>query len=139
MDRLIVQRKLESLQRCLARVRDKRPASVNALIADPDLQDILVLNLSRAVQVCVDIAAHMVAGSDFPPPDTMGKTFDQLAQAGFIPVELADRMKKAVGFRNVAVHAYETVDWHIVYAIATRHLEDFERFGRAVARRLNGT
>ena len=47
MDRLIVERKLDSLQRCIRRIRDKRPDSVEALAADADLQDVLVLNLSR--------------------------------------------------------------------------------------------
>jgi hypothetical protein len=59
MDRLIIERKLDSLQRYLARVRDKTPADVATLESDLDLQDVLVLNLSRAVQICVDIAVHI--------------------------------------------------------------------------------
>ncbi|MBN8726451.1 MAG: hypothetical protein J0H15_01940 [Xanthomonadales bacterium] len=53
MDPLIVARKLDSLQRCLQRVREKCPENPAHLAADPDLQDIVVLNLSRAVQLCV--------------------------------------------------------------------------------------
>jgi uncharacterized protein YutE (UPF0331/DUF86 family) len=41
-------------------------------------------------------------------------------------------MKKAVGFRSIAVHAYDSIDWNIVFAIATRRLRDFEGFARAV-------
>ena len=55
MDRLIVERKLDSLRHCLERIASKRPASVAALERDADLQDVLTLNLSRAVQICVDI------------------------------------------------------------------------------------
>ena len=44
MDRLIIERKLDSLQRCLASVRDKTPADVVTLESDLDLQDVLVLN-----------------------------------------------------------------------------------------------
>ena len=40
------------------------------------------MNLSRAVQLCVDIGAHLIADLDVPPPDTMGKTFDTLRDAG---------------------------------------------------------
>ncbi|MFA7487690.1 MAG: HepT-like ribonuclease domain-containing protein [Lysobacteraceae bacterium] len=80
MDRLIVERKLDSLQRCIRRIRDKRPDSVKALAADVDLQDVLVLNLSRAVQVCVDLAAHLIAGLSLAPPNTMGEAFDRLVQ-----------------------------------------------------------
>lgn len=50
MDRAVVERKLESLRRYLERIASKRPASFAALESDLDLQDVLVLNLSRAVQ-----------------------------------------------------------------------------------------
>jgi hypothetical protein len=79
MDRLIVGRKLDSLQRCLARIASKRPSTVAQLEADIDLQDVLVLNLSRAVQICVNMAAHMLIDVPLPPPDTMGEAFDRLA------------------------------------------------------------
>ena len=132
MDRLIVERKLDALQRCVARVALKRPPSVQALESDFDAQDVLVLNLSRAVQVCVDLGAHLLADLALPPPDTMGETFDRLAQAELIDAALAARMKKAVGFRNIAVHAYDSIDWHIVFAIASGHLTDFRDFAAAV-------
>ena len=54
----VIEEKLESLRRCLARIRQRRPDSAQALLNDADAQDILSLNLVRAVQLCVDIAAH---------------------------------------------------------------------------------
>lgn len=132
MDRLIVVRKLDSLRRCIARVRERSPADLATLANDPDLQDIVVLNLSRAVQICVDLALHTLSQLDQSVPETMGQAFDQLAVAGHIPADLALRMKKAVGFRNIAVHNYSNIDWAIVHAIATRHLGDFEAFARAM-------
>lgn len=97
MDTLIVERKLDSLQRCLARLHAKAPADTAQLRGDIDLQDVLVLNLSRAVQLCVDMAAHLIAKHAWPPPNTMGETFDRLAEHGLLPADLALRMKKAVG------------------------------------------
>lgn len=132
MDRLIVAHKLDSLRRCLDRVHERCPADVETLAHDLDLQDIVVLNLSRAVQICVDLALHTLSSLGQPVPDTMGQAFDQLANAGNIPVELALRLKKAVGFRNIAVHNYSNIDWTIVHTIATRHLRDFEAFARAI-------
>jgi len=54
--------------------------------------------------------AHWIVGLDVPPPQTMGETFDRLSQAGVLDGELATRLKKAVGFRNVAVHDYRSID-----------------------------
>lgn len=137
MDRVIVERKLDSLQRCLRRVEDKRPASVQALLADVDLQDVLVLNLSRAVQICVDLAAHLIAGTGLVPPASMGEAFDRLAQAGMLDAMLAARMRQAVGFRNIAVHAYDSIDWGIVHLIAGERLQDFRAFAAAVVSQLD--
>lgn len=136
MDRQLIENKLESLRRCLARIEDRCPPSADTLAADPDVQDIVALNLTRAVQICVDIGAHLIAESTAAAPQTMGQTFDVLADQGDIAPALANRMKKAVGFRNIAVHNYEAIDWQIVHAIATRHLVDFEDFARAAAERL---
>ena len=122
MDREVIEQKLESLRRCLQRIQEKCPSSAETLATDFDMQDIVALNLTRAIQLCVDIGAHLIAGMDTPPPTTMGQTFDVLAELGAINTELASRMKKAVGFRNIAVHNYEVINWQIVHAIATRHL-----------------
>lgn len=134
MDRVIVARKLDSLQRCLLRIASKRPASVELLASDLDLQDVLVLNISRAVQISVDLAAHLIADLPLPPPDTMAEAFDRLADSGMLDAALSVRMKKSVGFRNVAVHAYDRIDWNIVFAIASSHLQDFRDFSQVVAR-----
>ena len=136
MDAIVVEQKLESLRRCLHRIATKCPADPELLAVDFDLQDIVSLNLSRAVQLCVDIGAHLIAGMDTPPPETMGQTFDILAQAGVLPVDLALNLKKAVGFRNIAVHNYNAINWLIVHRIAHQHLADFTAFARVVSQRL---
>lgn len=132
MDREVIEQKVESLRRCVERVRKKCPATASALADDPDAQDILTLNLTRAVQLCVDVGAHIVAAREIQAPDTMGQTFDVLASLKVITPEIANRMKKAVGFRNIAVHSYEAIDWQIAHAIATNHLNDFAAFAAAV-------
>lgn len=133
MDRLIVEEKLESLRRCLSRIVDKCPADAGSLANDMDLQDILTLNLTRAVQLSVDLAAHWVAGlEDVPAPNTMGGMFEALADYGALDEAIADRMRKSVGFRNIAVHQYETIDWQVMHAICKHHVGDFLAFAKAV-------
>lgn len=46
------------------------------------------------------------------------------------------RLKKAVGFRNIAVHNYHKIDWTIVHNIAHTHLADFTEFAEVVASKL---
>ena len=79
MDRQVVEQKLESLRRCLLRVTEKCPLDAASLVRDVDAQDIITLNLTRAVQVSVDLAAHLIASRDVPAPNTMGQSFEALA------------------------------------------------------------
>ena len=137
MDRVVIHQKLESLRRCLARIRSKEPISLGLLQKDYDLQDIVSLNLTRAVQMTVDIGAHMVSAQMQAAPATMGETFDQLGRMGVISEELALQLKKSVGFRNVAVHNYNAVNWAIVFSILQGHLQDFDAFAKAIDLKLN--
>lgn len=133
MDQRVVEEKLEALRRCVTRVEARCPAALEALVADVDAQDIVTLNLTRAVQVCVDIAAHVLADRSEPAPETMGAAFEVMARAGLLETDLADRMKRAVGFRNTVVHEYQAIDWRIVHGICRERLGDFRAFARAVS------
>jgi uncharacterized protein YutE (UPF0331/DUF86 family) len=114
------------------RIEEKRASTVDELEADWDRQDILSVNLTRAVQLCVDIAAHFVAETDQPSPNTMAEAFDRLRDMGLLSASLADRLKGAVGFRNVAIHAYRSINWAIVHTITHERLDDFRQFAGAV-------
>ncbi|MFB9147138.1 DUF86 domain-containing protein [Halomonas alkalicola] len=131
MDQLLINQKLESLRRCVVRLESRCPDTLEALEADIDIQDILALNLTRAVQLCVDIAAHWIAEHhDLTSPITMGQSFEVLAERGVISRELADNMRKSVGFRNIVVHNYEAVNWQVVFSICQEHLGQFKQFAR---------
>ncbi len=64
----------------------------------------------------------------------MAETFDQLERAGVISADLAVRMKRAVGFRNIAVHSYQQINWSMVFSILTTRLDDFRSFAASIAR-----
>jgi len=132
MDKDVVLNKLESLRRCLKRIQDKTPASLELLIQDYDLQDIIVLNLERAIQTCVDIGLHIISTSEAPIPESMAQTFEILRKEGLLDQITAERMSKSVGFRNTAVHAYQELDWNIIYTIITKHLDDFSAYARQI-------
>jgi len=131
MDDVIV-RKLDTVSRCLNRVRENTPPSQEVLLEDYTRQDVIVLNLERAVQACVDVGLHIFSGRNEPVPDSMGDVFLRLARLGIIDEKTAQALKGTVGFRNVAVHAYQEIDYAIVYSICTKHLNDFRAFARQI-------
>lgn len=134
-DDLVIEAKLTSLRRCVTRLEEKRPGTLEALEADIDLQDILAVNLERAVQLCVDIALHLIAASDQSAPPTMGEAFRTLHRMEVLGSETAEALVKAVGFRNVAVHLYQEIDLAIVFDVVTNRLGVFREFTRSILER----
>lgn len=132
MDKQLIAQKIESLRRCILRLEDKTPNDAEVLANDIDLQDIISLNLSRAVQLCVDIGAHVISEHNLPSPETMGKTFQILQQANIIDAITAENLQKAVGFRNIAVHNYQRINWLIVHIIVNKHMSDFSKFAKQI-------
>lgn len=86
----------------------------------------------RRARLRQDAAGLANASLNTPAPDTMGEAFDVLARQGVIPASLAERLKQAVGFPNIAVHQYKAIDWTIVHGIARNRLGDFAEFARVV-------
>jgi uncharacterized protein YutE (UPF0331/DUF86 family) len=69
-----------------------------------------------AIEACVDVAQHICSSESFGPPDTNADAVRELGRRGIVSTELADSLGRAVGFRNVLVHQYTTVDDGIVLA-----------------------
>ncbi|MEE9447167.1 MAG: DUF86 domain-containing protein [Arenicellales bacterium] len=133
MDKQIINEKLESLRRSSNRIEKKLPKTLALFQEDLDAQDIIVLNLTRAVQLCVDIGAHIISRSEESPPATMGNTFDVLCELNIIDSTLPTNLKISVGFRNIAVHGYTKLDFNVVYQIASQQGVDFQAFAREIS------
>lgn len=58
----------------------------------------------------------------------MGNVFTILQEIGAISASTCHRLKKAVGFRNVAIQQYEAINWEIVYAVCEHSIQDFRQF-----------
>lgn len=134
IDKKVIEEKLISLNRCLDRIKLHTPATVEALQSDFDTQDIICLNIQRAVQISVDIAAHILAEQLHEQTPTMAETFLALSRHGLLDSQLASRLAKAVGFGNIAVHEYNTLDMNILYSIITKEIGCFYEFSDTVLR-----
>jgi len=131
----VVTAKIATIDRCLRRIEDTRGARRQVLLPI-EVEDVVVLNLQRAVQATIDLAAHVVTTGETGLPDSVAEFFTLLGRSGVIDTELAARLRKMVGFRNIAVHQYEALDPQILESIVTRHLDDLRAFSAIVANKL---
>lgn len=135
VDKAVFVAKVAQIEKCLNRVKSRRPASLEQFVTDVDSQDVVLFNLMQAIQGCIDLAAHVVSDEGYGMAGSMQEFFYLLQENRVISLELAEQMAKAVGFRNLVAHEYAKLDLGQIYAIATDGLKDIEAFLRAMVGR----
>ena len=131
VDRDVVQAKIAIIQRCLKRIQSVTRLDP-AKLDDLDIQTIFALNLQRAVQATVDLAAHVVGSEGFGVPQELRENFRFLVGNKIITADLGTRMEKMVGFRNIAVHEYQSLNLDVLKSILGNNLKDLEDFYTAL-------
>jgi uncharacterized protein YutE (UPF0331/DUF86 family) len=126
--------KAASIERAVRRVREEHAGDDGNLLSNQTRQDAIILNLQRACETSIDAAMHLVRVHRLGIPQETREAFDLLEAAGLIDVVLSNRLKKMVGFRNVAIHEYQKLDLDIVRRVVADHLDDFLAFSRVLLR-----
>lgn len=85
-----------------------------------------------AIEVVINIAEHIVAGLNLGKPEFARELFPLLAKESILGEELAEKLGKAVGLRNILVHLYMEVDLAILADAATKDLDDLRNFAKAI-------
>lgn len=105
-------------------------------VQDVDIHDLVVFRLQQAVETCIDIAAHIIAGMDAPRKETAKDAFGYLGEKGIISQELSLKMGKASDFRNRVVHGYNDFDFKLLFKDYRQDLKDLRQFGVGVLKYL---
>jgi len=83
-----------------------------------------------SIQSSIDIANHIIVQKKLRKPSTYRETFDILAEAGVIPLKMADGLSDLAAFRNMLVHVYWRLDMDTVYDILQKDLGTLREFAR---------
>lgn len=135
VDRRIIAEKVDTVERSIKRVINRRGKTLDEFIVNEDLQDSVVLHLMQAIQGCVDLAAHIVSDEELGLAASTRDFFYILSDSKIITAEIREQMINAVGFRNLAAHEYAKLDLNQVYEIATHGIKDLEEFVGVIVRR----
>lgn len=133
VNRDVIAAKLADLQRRTARVREHVPPTCEGLAASPDSLDLVSFNLMLAIQICADVASHIIADEGWQSARTLRESFIRLRDHGVLTPATSDALARAAGLRNVVAHGYADVEVALVHEAATRGVEDLEAFAREVA------
>ena len=92
--------------------------------------------LHLACECILDIAQHVIADQGYRQATSYKDAMDVLCEEGLLDRDLADRLKGWMGFRNVLVHLYLTIDHGRTYDAIRDDLSDLGQFAVAMARLL---
>ncbi len=136
VDDVLILKKLASLADYRSQLREYADISVHQYCSDWKVQRIVERTLQMMIELCTDIANHLIADLGLRTPQTYAETFRILGESDILASEQALVMEKMAKFRNIVVHQYEMVDAEIVVLILRKHLADFDSFSEAVRNQL---
>lgn len=136
LDRILLAEKTVYIERHLVRVAECLPEDLEELQPMTSASDSVILHLWQAVQAVLDLAGSACVHFRLGTPKNYGDAFQRLAEAGYLTLELAARLVRAAGFRNVVAHAYETLDMERVYRTAKEGPADLRAFLAALQERI---
>jgi uncharacterized protein YutE (UPF0331/DUF86 family) len=134
----IVINKIQSIQRCVQRVREEYQADAEGFGDNYTRQDAAILNILRACELAIDLANHIIKTHKMGVPTSSVDSFDLLKQAAVIDGDLADHLKRMTAFRNTIIHEYQRMDLDVVISVITTGLDDLIAFGDRVLFFLRG-
>jgi len=124
--------KAATIERCVKRAREEYQRGPETFATDFTRQDAAILNIQRACEAALDLGQHLIRRHRLGIPQGARDVFTLLAQGGWIAPSLAEGLKRMVGFRNIAVHDYQSLLLPITVAIIQTHLDDFLHYGQAL-------
>lgn len=136
LEKDVILSKINIVQNCLKTI-DSATKGNPASVSDFMIENVVVLNLQRACQACIDMAQVVIAKQELGLPNSYKMSFHILAKAGILQENTAFKMGKMAGFRNIAVHDYQEISIDILKSILTNNLTDFKEFYDQIIKTFN--
>ena len=119
----VIINKIETIKRCIKRIEEEY-ANKPSNLENYTKQDSIILNLQRMCEATLDLGLHYIKIKKLEIPQTSKQIFEVLEKNGVIDKKISVNMQGMVGFRNIAVHDYQSLNIEILQKIIEKHLGD---------------
>ncbi len=132
VDKLLIGRKIAELDTYLKQIKEYEKISPSEYKREWKTQRVVERTLHMMIELCIDIANHIISDENLRTPTSYADTFSVLMEEGIINKSLSGRLEKMAKFRNIIVHQYEAIEPEIVVSILRKNLKDFELYKKAI-------
>lgn len=131
VDKEVIKRLLLYLEETIKEMR--RPnLTKKSLSEEKDLRLAMERRLQTAIESCIDIAFHIIAGQSLGIVEHNKDALLLLGEKGVINKNLAGRLSIATDMRNVLVHGYGHIDLDRFYEALTEDIADLKDFASEI-------
>lgn len=88
--------------------------------------------LQVSIEVCLDVASHIIASERLRAPKDYADSFTVLNEAGIITSDLCRQLRQMAKFRNRLVHLYSEIDNEYIYEFLKSDLDDINQFKKTI-------
>lgn len=109
----------------------KRNYTLDDMLKDKIDEWGLRYGLFESLQLIIDLACSIVAKKNLGIPKNYSDCIQLLINSNYLEKELGNKIKNAVGLRNLLVHEYGIIDVKKLYDYLN-HINDFRDFAVAI-------
>ncbi len=132
VDKTLILRKLSEIDLYRKQLDEYSNITISKYSKDWKIQRIVEQTLQMMIEVCLDIAGHIIADQEYRVPSSYADMFRILNENNIIDESLANVLEKMAKFRNIVVHQYDKVDHSIVVSILRKNLDDFNNYKNVI-------
>ena len=135
IDRLVLTRRVEEIEKHLARIEPYARESLEDFLANPVAQDVVEYNLFQIVNHLIDIIQHIAVDEEYGLPQNAYEAGHILLEKKVLSEDDLEIFRKMVGFRKVVGHDYVAINKKIVYSILSEETKNIRNLLSKIVKR----
>jgi uncharacterized protein YutE (UPF0331/DUF86 family) len=124
----LIKAKLAKIKQYLMYLEELQKASLHEFKGDFRLSGSTERYLQVAIECMIDIGNEIISSLQLRRPESYRDIPYILSEAGIIPRSFSDTVASMIGFGNLLVHDYASINLDLVYSFLQTRLGDFELF-----------
>ncbi|MEM2865428.1 MAG: DUF86 domain-containing protein [Candidatus Bathyarchaeia archaeon] len=134
VDEALISAKLGRLRQYRGFLEALRGTSIEEFMGDFKVSGAAERYLQVSIERLIDVGSEVISSLQLRRPERYRDIPYILAEEGIIPREFAETLASMIGFRDLLVHDYASIDLKLVYEFLQTRPSDFDEFTRHVAK-----
>jgi len=134
IEKTLITTKLSKLRESQKFLKELRAVSLEDFTRDFKVRGAAERYLQVSIECVVDVGNEIISSLQLQRPERYRDIPFILAESKIFPRAFAETIASMIGFRNLLVHDYASINVSLVYEFLQERLPDFESFIRYIAK-----